>query len=154
MCYYINNISVREVPFAVTGSLGWLRGLFVIRRKKPPHATQNEKDGEPYMSKKAILEIKHAEEKAQTVRKEAADKAIAMRNAVQTQAAAHRDELVLTTEREYAARLAEIRTRAKALLEKKHEEAKNEADALRAAAFEHMDQAVEAIIWRIVEKCQ
>ena len=106
------------------------------------------------MSKKAILEIKKAEDQAAATRRIAAEKAAAMREAVEKQGAAHCDEVIRATEEEYGARLAEIREKASELIAQKREDAVAEAEALTAAAEEHMQAAVEAIVWGIVEKCQ
>ena len=46
------------------------------------------------------------------------------------------------------------RRRALALEDKKRAEAQEEAQALKAAARERMDEAIKIIVWEIVEKCQ
>lgn len=106
------------------------------------------------MSKKAILEIKKAEDQAAATRRIAAEKAAAMRDAVEEQGAAHCEEVIRATEAEYGERLSEIREKAKDLIRQRQEDAEAEAEALIAAAEERMDAAVQAIVWGIVEKCQ
>lgn len=106
------------------------------------------------MSKKAILEIKKAEDQAAATRRVAAERAAAMREAVREQGIAHCEEVIRATEAEYSERLEEIREKADALIRQHLSAAEAEAAALTAEAEEHMEEAVQAIVWGIVEKCQ
>jgi len=106
------------------------------------------------MSKETIDSIRQAEEQAGILCRVAEEKAAEMRAKVEAEGRAHCDEVRRATEAEYAAQLQQIRDRAEALLEKRRGEAERDADALTAAAAEHMEEAVKLIVWGIVEKCQ
>ena len=77
-----------------------------------------------------------------------------MRERVKTQGQAHCAAVQEQTEAEYAAVLADVRRRASLLEEKKRLEALQEADALKTAAREKIEEAIKFIVWEIVEKCQ
>lgn len=106
------------------------------------------------MSKQTIDAIRQAEEQAGILCRVAEEKAGEMRAKVEAEGRAHCEEVRRETEAEYAEKLQQINERAEALLEKRRGEAEKEADALTAAAAEHMDEAVKMIVWGIVEKCQ
>ena len=106
------------------------------------------------MSKEAILHIREVEDKAAVLCRVAEEKAADLRERVKTQGEAHCVAVRQDTEAEYAAVLADMRRRALALEEKKRLEALEEAEALKAAARERIDEAVKLIVWEIVEKCQ
>jgi len=106
------------------------------------------------VSKEAIMHIREAEAQAAVLCRVAEEKATELRERVKTQGEAHCAAVREDTEAEYAAVLADMRRRALALEEKKRLEALDEADALRAAARERIDEAIKFIVWEIVEKCQ
>ena len=106
------------------------------------------------MSKEAILRIREAEDQAAVLCRVAEEKAVEMRERVRAQGEAHCTAVREDTEAEYAAELAEMRRRALALEDKKRAEAQEEAQALKAAARERMDEAIKIIVWEIVERCQ
>lgn len=106
------------------------------------------------MSKEAILHIREAEDRASVLCRVAGEKATELRERVKAQGEAHCTAVREDTEAEYAAVLADMRRRASALEEKKRLEALDEADALKAAAREKIDEAIKMIVWEIVEKCQ
>ena len=106
------------------------------------------------MSKQVIEEIRKAEAKAAEVRRAANEKAAAMRAAVEAQGKAQSEEVLRVTENEYNGRLSEIEERADRLIARKRAEAETEAAALCDAARVHMNEAVKAVVWGIVEKCQ
>ena len=106
------------------------------------------------MSNQVIEEIRRAEADAEKVKLAAREKAAAMRAAVETQGKAQYEEVLRVTEAEYQDNLNEIGRRADRLIERKRAEAEKEAAALCEAARAHMDTAVNAVVWGIVEKCQ
>lgn len=106
------------------------------------------------VSKEAILRIKEAEDQAAVLCRVAEEKAAEMRERVKAQGEAHCSTMREKTEADYAAELAEMRRRAMLLEEKKRIEAQKEAQALKDAAREKMEDAVKLIIWEIVERCQ
>ena len=106
------------------------------------------------MSKEAISQILEAEEKAAVLCRVAEERATEMRERVKAQGQAHCDAVREETEAEYAAVLADVRRRASVLEEKKRLEALDEAEALKSAAREKIDEAIKFIVWEIVEKCQ
>ena len=106
------------------------------------------------MSKQVIEEIRKAETEAEKVKRAATEKATAMRAAVETQGKTQCEEVLRVTENEYRERLAEIGRRADRLIERKRAEAKLEAVSMCNAAKVHMNEAVKAVVWGIVEKCQ
>lgn len=106
------------------------------------------------MSKQVIEEIREAEAKAAKVRHAAAEKAAAMRAAVEAQGKAQSEEVLRVTESECRESLAEIERRAERLIARKRTEAEAEAAAQCEAARAHMNEAVKAVVWGIVEKCQ
>ncbi|MBO5354997.1 MAG: hypothetical protein J6B09_02920 [Clostridia bacterium] len=106
------------------------------------------------MSKEAILHIREAEDQAAVLCRVAEEKAAELRERVKAQGQAHCAAVRENTEAEYAAVLADMRRRALALEEKKRLEALEEADALKEAARERIDEAIRLIVWEIVEKCQ
>lgn len=106
------------------------------------------------MSKQVIEEIRKAEADAEKVKRAAAEKAAAMRAAVETQGKAQCEEVLRVTENECKDNLDEISRRANRLIERKRAESEKEAAALCEAARAHMDAAVHAVVWGIVEKCQ
>ncbi len=106
------------------------------------------------MSKQVIEEIRKAEAKADEVKRAAGEKAAAMRAAVEAQGRAQSEEVLRVTEAEYSGRLAEIERRADRLIARKREEAEKEAEAICETARVHLNEAVKAVVWGIVEKCQ
>lgn len=106
------------------------------------------------MTKQAIAAIKQAEEQAEVLCRVAKEKADEMRKRIEKEGEAHCERIEKETEAEYRVRVAEIKERTDALLEKRREDAISEAAALAAAAELHMEEAVKQIIWGIVEKCQ
>ena len=106
------------------------------------------------VSKEAILRIKEAEDQAAVLCRVAEEKAAEMRERVKVQGEAHCNTMREKTEADYAAELAEMRRRAMLLEEKKRIEAQKEAQALKDAARDKMEDAVKLIIWEIVERCQ
>lgn len=106
------------------------------------------------MSREAILHIREAEEQAATLCRVAEERAAEMRERVRAQGEAHCAAVRASTEAEYAAELADIRRRALALEDKKREQAEQEAQQMKDAAREKMDEAIKMIVWEIVEKCQ
>lgn len=106
------------------------------------------------MSKEAILHIREAEDQAAVLCRVAEEKATELREHVKAQGEAHCAAVREDTEAEYATVLADMRRRASALEEKKRLEAQQEADALKVAAREKIDEAIKIIVWEIVEKCQ
>ncbi len=106
------------------------------------------------MTGQAIAAIKQAEEQAEVLCRVAREKADEMRKRIEKEGLAHCERVEQETEAEYRERVEEIRTRSKALLEKRQLEATSDAEALAATAELHMEAAVKQIIWGIVEKCQ
>ena len=106
------------------------------------------------MSKKAILQIRQAEDRARVLCRVAEEKAAEILESVEQEGKAHLDETERATEREFAEELAQIRARADALLERKRAEAEREAAELAGAARAHMSQATQRIVWGMIEKCQ
>lgn len=106
------------------------------------------------MSKEAILHIREAEDQAAVLCRVAGEKATEQRERVKAQGEAHCAAVRESTEAEYTAVLADMRRRALALEEKKRLEALEEAEALKAAARERIGEAINVIVWEIVEKCQ
>lgn len=106
------------------------------------------------MSKEAILQIREAEDKADVLCRVAEEKATELRERVKAQGEAHCAAVRENTEAEYAAVLADMHRRALALEEKKRLEALSQAEALKTAARERIDEAIHIIVWEIVEKCQ
>ena len=106
------------------------------------------------MSKEAILRIREAEDQAAVLCRVAEEKAAEMRERVRAQGEAHCAAVRENTEAEYVAELAEVRRRALALEEKRRVQAQEEAEEMKAAARERIDEAIKTIVWEIVEKCQ
>ncbi|MBR6728415.1 MAG: hypothetical protein IKM08_09510 [Clostridia bacterium] len=106
------------------------------------------------MSKDAIQRIREAEDQAAVLCRVAGERAADMRRRIHAQGEAHCAEVERDTEAEYAARLEEVRQRALALEEKKCAEAEAEAAAIEAAAREKIEEAINIIVWEIVERCQ
>lgn len=106
------------------------------------------------MSKEAIRQIREAEEQAAVLCRVAEDRANEMRQRIQAQGESHCADVERETEAEYTVELADIQRRAQALEEKKRAEAQAEAARLEAAAREKLEEAINIIVWEIVEKCQ
>lgn len=106
------------------------------------------------MSNNAIERIREAEEQAATLCRVAGERAAEMRRRIHAQGEAHCAEVERETEAEYAIRLEEVRQRALALEEKKCAEAEAEAAKIEAAARERLEEAINIIVWEIVERCQ
>ena len=106
------------------------------------------------MSIDAIQRIREAEEQAAMLCRVAGERAAEMRRRIHTQGEAHCAEVERETEAEFANRLEEVRQRALALEEKKCSEAEAEAAKIEAAANKKMEEAINLIVWEIVEKCQ
>ena len=102
----------------------------------------------------SIQQIKQAEEQAAILCRVAQEKAAEMRaNALAEAEAGYRDT-VGATEAELAETLEAMRQRAAALESKKRTEALDEAAAMQDAARLKMSEAVQLIVWEIIEKCQ
>ena len=106
------------------------------------------------MSKKAIAQIRQAEDRAQVLCRVAEEKAAEILESVEQEGRAHLEETERATEREFAEELAQIRARADALVERKRVEAEREAEELAKTARLHMDEATHRIVWGMIEKCQ
>lgn len=106
------------------------------------------------MSQQAIKQIRDAEDKAAVLCRVARERAAEMRERVRVQGENHCTDVERETEAEYTARLADMRQRALELEAKKYAEAEAEAAALEAAAREKIEEAINLIVWEIVERCQ
>lgn len=106
------------------------------------------------MSKEAILHIREAEDRAAVLCRVAEEKATELRERVKAQGEAHCAAVRENTEAEYATVLADMRHRALALEEKKRMEALSQAEEMKAAARERINEAMNVIVWEIIEKCQ
>ena len=106
------------------------------------------------MSQDAIAKITEAEEQAEVLCRVAEERAVESRTKMEETAKAHFAAVERAAIQENEQRLEKTRQGVDALLQKKREEAEAEADELTAKAREHMDDAVQAIVWGILEKCQ
>ena len=103
------------------------------------------------MSQNAIRKITEAEEQADILCRVAEERAAEMLSALEGKAKAHLAEVERTAVAQREEKLAQTKALTQALVDKKRLEAENEAKAAEAAAREHMNEAVRAIVWGIVE---
>ena len=106
------------------------------------------------MSQDAIKRIAAAEEQSAVLCRVASERAAEMRAEMLRQAEGHLAEVERSTAAECRRETAECRERIEALKQKKRAEAEAEAAQLASRARERMDEAVNLIVWGIVEKCQ
>lgn len=106
------------------------------------------------MAHQSLNIIRDTEEQAALLCRVAQERAEEMLERVQTEGEAHCADTERATEEELAATLALVRQRALAVKEKKREAALAEAEALTAAAREKMAEAIDLIVWEIIERCQ
>ncbi len=106
------------------------------------------------MSQDAIGRIMAAEEQAEVLCRVARERAEEMRAEMTRQGEHHLGDVERTTAAEYDKKIEEIRANAQALQEEKRKQAQEEAQRIKQAAEEHMEEAVKMIVWGIVEKCQ
>ena len=106
------------------------------------------------MTKEAIIAIKGAEEQAEVLCRVAEEKAAEMRAQIEREGTAHCDKATEEASLEYESEMAIVRAHAQRIAAKKKKEHEAEAEALTAAAREHMEEAVKLIVWGIIEKCQ
>ena len=103
------------------------------------------------MSQAAIEKITEAEQRAEVLCRVAGERAAEARADMERKAKEH----LLTVERAAAEKnaknLAHSRAQTEVLIRKKREQAEAEAEALREVARERMDEAVQAIVWGIIE---
>ena len=106
------------------------------------------------MAQDAIARIAEAEEQAEVLCRVAEERAAERRADMEKMAKAHFASVERTATQEKEQRLAQTRAGVDALLQKKREEAEAEAKSLTDKARERMDDAVQAIVWGILERCQ
>lgn len=106
------------------------------------------------MTKNAISAIREAESQAEVLCRVAEEKAAEMKSKIEQEGNAHCAQVEKETTAEYTAELEEISKHVRRLTEKKTEEAEREAAELAERARERMGEAVKAIVWGIIEKCQ
>ena len=106
------------------------------------------------MADPSIAAIQQAEEQAAILCRMAEEKAAEMR----ASATAKGEQLLKTTEEATEAEIAEmlrgLEERAASLGVKKREEAQKEAEQLRDGARQKLPEAINLLVWEIVEKCQ
>ncbi len=105
------------------------------------------------MTMESLKEIRIAEERAEEIRRAAAEEA----RLRLSRARADAERLIETADSEShkdaAAAVGEITGRANALVDGEIEKAKRDAAAIEAEAARNADDAVKMIYWEIVEKC-
>ena len=106
------------------------------------------------MSQDAIGQITAAEEQAAVLFRVATERAAEMRAEMQRQAEAHLSEVERATVKECEQKNAECRAQITALAKRRLAAAEAEVEALEEKARENMKQAVQMIVWGLVEKCQ
>jgi vacuolar-type H+-ATPase subunit H len=103
------------------------------------------------MSQSAIAKIKEAEEQAEVLCRVAEERAAEMIAGMESKAKAHLAEVERTAVAQREEKLTQTKALTQALVDKKRQEAEQQARDAEAAAREHMDEAVRAIVWGIVE---
>lgn len=106
------------------------------------------------MSQDAIGMIAAAEEQAAVLYRVATERAAEMRAEMLRQAQGHLAEVEKRAAADCRRETDACRQRVEALTQKKRAEAEAEAKAMAERAEERMDEAVNLIVWGIVEKCQ
>ena len=101
-----------------------------------------------------IQQIKQAEDQAGALCRVAEQKAAELRAKAEADGEASYRSTVSQTEAELAGALEAMRQRANALESKKRAEALAEAAAMQDAARLKMSEAVQLIVWEIIETCQ
>lgn len=105
------------------------------------------------MTNEAIAAIKQAETRAEVLCRVAEERAAEMRLRVETEGKAHCDQVEAEALSQHAATMESIRSRAEALSARKCAEAVRDAEALAEDARTRIPEAVQMIVWGIVEKC-
>ena len=103
------------------------------------------------MPKDAIGQITAAEEQATVLCRVATERAAEMRAEMQRQASAHLAQVEQSVTEEQKELTAQCAARLEALSQKKRTEAQQQAEAMTELARERMADAVNMIVWGIVE---
>lgn len=103
------------------------------------------------MSQSAIAKITEAEEQAEVLCRVAEERATEMRTEMERKAKEHLEAVERTATAQKEEKLSQTRELTRALIQKKRGEAELEAKEAEKRAREHMDEAVSAIVWGIVE---
>jgi len=106
------------------------------------------------LSKETILKITEAEAQAKQILDAANERARELYAETQVKSQEDRELIEQRTEKELREKLDDMQHRSEEILQRSLESSKKEAELMNKAAEAHMEEAVKAIVWGIVEQCQ
>ena len=106
------------------------------------------------MSKETIQKITQAEQEAREILEAANQRARALYGETEQKSNEDREQLEKETEQRLRAMLEDMQKRSEEILSRSRESAQKEAEQMNKLAEKHMEEAVKAIVWGIMEQCQ
>ena len=106
------------------------------------------------MSKETMTKITDVEAQAAKIIETARERARVMYAETEQKSAEDRERVEQETEIRLRRLLDEMQQRSQEILEKSRESAQQNAEEMNRIAEFHMEEAVKAIVWGIVEQCQ
>ena len=106
------------------------------------------------MSKETMNRIAQVEEQAAQIIAAARERARALYSETEQKSKEDREKVEAETELHLRRLLDEMQQRSQEILERSGASAKKSADDMNKMAEFHMEEAVKAVVWGIVEQCQ
>ena len=106
------------------------------------------------MSKETMTKITSIEAEAEQIIEAAKERARVLYAETELKSAEDRQRIEQETEVHLRRLLEEMQERSREILEKSRESAQKNAEEMNKMAEFHMEEAVKAIVWGIVEQCQ
>ena len=106
------------------------------------------------MSKETILKITQAEAQAAEIIEAAKERAQAMYAETEQKSNEDRERIEQKTQSSLRAMLDDMQSRSELILQRSLESAQQDAESMNHMAELHMEEAVKAIVWGIMEQCQ
>ena len=106
------------------------------------------------MSKETIQKITQAEQEARDILEAANQRARALYAETEQKSNDDREQVEKETEQRLRAMLDDMQKRSEEILSRSRESAAQDAEQMNKLAETHMEEAVKAIVWGIMEQCQ